>query len=413
MEIKTLFDDRFAKVVFDQKFSKQVDVFTRTFINKGENAAFFGSGLLAVHRVRWTSTETNGFFDDILEIDPDDLKADIDQLDNIDPSHIVTTDAFNLAIAYCVHRVMTSSKLSTPQRKDCAVNLLRLLHFKFVCGIITRYFPHGSDMQIALRTFEAMNNRYDLKIYRTWGALISARSTGIVDNTSIHARTIQTFVDDDQVKYMLSDIQTRIRVVIKTLTALYYTVREQDGRIISTSSMVEVDGSLEVRDIKRMYPKYRRYIFETLTDPVSFIRLELVSILTKAVPVQEKAFLQTLQYISMNAIDPLKQAAVNAAFMKEHKRVITFVERVLEYAFDYIHAKGLNPKDLTGLMASIKAVLNASRNKEPEVMFLRTEGDRIVRLATGKKEPTPVSSERTVLILYLILRTLTMSHYQR
>jgi flagellar biosynthesis/type III secretory pathway chaperone len=351
-----------------------------------------------------------------MKVDPDDLKADIDELDCIDPSHIVTTDAFNLMIVYCVHRVMTSGKLSASQRKEAAINLLRLLHFKFVCGIITRYFPHGSDVQIALRTYEAMTNRFDLKIYKTWGKLITARAQSILEPNGIHAKTIQTFVDDEAIKYMLSDIQTRIRTVIKTLTALYYQVRENDGRVISVSSMVEVEGTLEVRDIKRAFPKYRRYLFEQMTDPVSFIRLELIDILTKNAPSQKKILLATLQYVSLNVINPdtvySPTRAKPVKQNKESQKLVEFVERTLEYAFDFIHAKGINPRNLADLIGSIKSVLNASRNKEPEVMYLRTEGDKIVRAATGKREPTPVSAERTAFILYLILRTLTMGHYQ-
>lgn len=414
MEIKTLFDEYYKGVDFNAKFSQQIDNYVKTFLNKGENTAFFGSGLLAVERVRWTSTETGMFFDDIVKVNQDDLKGDIDQLDCIDPSHIVTTDAFNLSLIYCTHRVLANSKLSLADKRKCAINLIRILHFKFVCGILAHYFPHGSDVQIALRTYEAMNNRFDLKIYKTWGKLITARATTITSPQSIHARTLQTFTDDDAILYVLSDIQTRIRVVIKTITALYYKIREKGDKVVSTSALVEVDGTLEVRDIKRQYPRYRRYIFETLTDPISFIRLELVDILLNNMPTaQRKAFLSTLQYLSINAVDPFNNTIADRSAKKDHTRVTEFVERTLEYAFDFIHSKGINPKNLPELIGNIKTVLNASRNKEPEVMYLRTAGDTIVRLATGKKEPTPVSPERTVLVLYIILRTLTMAYYQR
>lgn len=412
MEIKFLFDDEFKNVNFDSQFSRQIAIFTRTFENKGEHAKFFGGGLLGTVRIRWTNTETNGFFDDILNIDPDELKAKIDELDCIDPTHIVATDAFNLAIVYCVHRAMTSTKLSGVQRKETAINLLRILHFKFVCGIITRYFPHGTDMQIALRTYEAMNNRFDLKIYKTWGKLITARAQSILEPNGIHANTIQKFADDAAIQYMLSDIQTRIRTVIKTLTALYYQVRENGAKVISVSSMVEVEGDLEVRDIKRQFPKYRRYLFEQLTDPVSFIRIELIDLLTKDVPSQKKTLLATLQYVSLSVIDPLNISPKKGKSNKQSEALTQYIDRTLEYTFDYINSKGINPRNLPELLSGIKAVLNASRNKEPEVMYLRTEGDKIVREATGKKEPTPVSAERTLFVLYIVLRTMTMNYYQ-
>lgn len=401
----------FSQTAFDHNFSREVDRFTRVFMNKGEHNLFFGTGLLAVYRVRWTSAETNGFFDDIVKVDPDELKDRIDQLDNIDPNFIVVTDAFNLTMVYCVHRVMTSPNLSGVERKATAVNLLRLLHFKFICSLLTNYFPYGTDMAIALQTYEAMNNRYDLRIYKTWANLITARAESILEPRGIHYNTILKFTSDDNVKYMVSDIQTRIRVVIKTLTALYYQIKAGGDRVVSTSSMIEVDGGLEVKDIKRMFPKYRKYIFDVIPDYPSFIRPTLLDLIGKAIPsMDSKVFLSTLNYISQHIGD------------RKGNKVEEFVERTLEFSFDFIQSKGINPKNLSELLNGIKGVMNASRNKEKEIMFLRTRGDELVKTAKGliffassgkgMSINAPVSSERTAVILYIILRTLTMNYYQ-
>lgn len=411
VEIKELFDKEFARTEFDLKFSLKVSRFTRVFMHKGEHSAFFGSGLLAVHRVRWTSSETNGFFDDIINVDPDDLKDKIDALDNIDPNHIVTTDAFNLAVVYCVHRVMTSEQLPLVKRRETAVNLLRLLHFKFICSLLTNYFPYGTDLSIALQTYEAMNNRYDLKIYKTWANLITARAESILDQRGIHHATIMNFNNDDGVKYMVSDIQTRIRVVIKTLTALYYQIKAGGSKVISTSTLVEVDGGLEVRDIKRQFPKYRRYLFDIIVDTTSFVRPDLLELIGKAIPSMDvRVLLSSLNYLSMHVGD------------SKGNKVKDFVERTLEFSFDFIQSKGISPQNLPELLNGIKGVLNASRNKERDVMFLRTRGDEIVKLAKGLIQVSssgktmsinaPVSSERTGMILYIVLRTLTMNYYQ-
>lgn len=370
-------------------------------MNKGEHAAFFGSGLLAAHKVRWTMTELKDWFDNIAQTDMDELKIRIDNLDNIDPEHIVTTDAFNLTAVYMVHRVLTSPKLSNSQKEDCAIDILKVLHFKFVCGILTQYFPYGTDPGLALRTYESMSFKYDLKQYKTWGKLIEERAKSIISPRGIHLETFIKFTDDEDIKYILSDIQTRIRVVIKTLTALYYQVKEAGDKLIATSSMVEVDGSLEVRDIKRLFPMYRRYINEIITDTPSFVKTELVDLISKTNPsLQPRLLTETLTFISTQYSKP------------QGKKVKEFVERTLEYAFDFIHGRGINPQNLPELINGLKGVINASRNKEPVIMYLRTNGDNIVRKATNRNMPTPVSSERTGVILYIVLRTLTMKHYQ-
>ncbi|ATA65609.1 hypothetical protein 2050HW_00274 [Serratia phage vB_SmaM_ 2050HW] len=401
MEIKQLFDSTYSHISFDPSLAKKINTFVRVFMNKGEHSAFFGSGLLAAHKVRWTMTELKEWFDNIAVTDMDTLKINIDNLDNIDPNHIVTTDAFNLTTIYFVHRVLTSDKLNPTQKTNCAIDIIRVLHFKFICGILTQYFPYGTDPQIALRTYEAMSYKYDLKQYKTWAKLIEERAKSIIATNGIHYESFIRFNDDDDVKYILSDIQTRIRVVIKTLTALYYQVKEAGDRVIATSTMVEVDGSLEVRDVKRLFPMYRRYLNETITDTSSFVKPELVDLISKTNPsLQPKLLTETLTFISTMYSKP------------QGKKVKSFVERTLEYTFDFIHARGINPQNLAELISGLKGVINASRNKEPDVMFLRTNGDDLVRKATGRNPPTPVSSERTGVILYIVLRTVTMKYYQ-
>ena len=403
MEIKTLFDNEFKNVHYNGKMNIDVAKFVRVFMHKGENSAFFGSGLLAVHRVRWTSTENNGFFDDILKIDPDELKDKIDALNNIDPNHVATTDAFNLSIIYSVHRAMTEKSLSPAQKKELSMNLLRLLFFKFICSLLTNYFPHGADIGIAMRTFESMNNRYDLRVYKTWQNLITARAESIIAPSSIHYKTLINFDNDESVKYVLSDIQTRIRVLIKTLTSLYYKVRAEGDRIVTNSSLIEVEGGTEIKDVKRQFPKYRRYLFDTVPDLNSFLRPQLTDVIIRLIPsMNKKLFLNTLNYISVHFED------------KKGIKIQSFLDKVLEYSFDYINATGINPNHLPEVLNGIKGILNASLNKEQSVMYLRTTGDSIVKEARGQmsKSSVPVSSERTGVILYIVLRTLTMNHYQ-
>lgn len=200
----------------------------------------------------------------------------------------------------------------------------------------------------------------------------------------------------------MTDPQTRIRVVIKKLTALYYEVRADDGRVASVSSMVEVDGELEVRDLTRTLSTYSRYLKEIIVDGPSFIRLELVNTVAGMNPsMTTSAFVQTLNWVSANY-----QANPKA-------KLPEYVDKVLEFAFDLIKEKGIDQRNLVAVSEVLKGIINASRNKEKNVLYLRNEGDKIVRAATGRKSPTPVSGERTGLILYLVLRAMTVNYFKK
>jgi hypothetical protein len=247
-----------------------------------------------------------------------------------------------------------------------------------------------------------MNFKFDLKVYKTWGRLIAARATSIVSKSGIHYQTFIKFTDDEDIQYAVTDPQTRIRVVIKKLTALYYEVRADDGRVVALSSMVEVDGELEVRDLKRSLSTYRRYLQEIITDSPTFVRLELVNTVEGMNPsMTTSAFVQTLNWVSANYQSNPKA------------KLPAYVDAVLEFAFSLFKEKGIDQRNLVAVAEVLKGIINASRNKEKHVLFLRTEGDKIVRAATGRKSPTPVSGERTGLILYLVLRAMTVKYFKQ
>lgn len=403
MTIRDVFLRLSRATTFDKKFATRVKAFHNSFINKNsEHSGFFGSGLLAVHRLRWTEQETGTWFDEIVQADRDELQEALWALPSVDRNHIVASDAGNLSFVYLVHRTLTSKQLTPKEQTECAIHLISILHFKYISSILTNYFQYGSDPQIALRTYESMNFKFDLKVYKTWGRLIAARAASIVSKSGIHYQTFIKFTDDEDIQYAVTDPQTRIRVVIKKLTALYYEVRADDGRVVALSSMVEVDGELEVRDLKRSLSTYRRYLQEIITDCPTFVRLELVNTVEGMNPsMTTSAFVQTLNWVSANYQSNPKA------------KLPAYVDAVLEFAFSLFKEKGIDQRNLVAVAEVLKGIINASRNKEKHVLFLRTEGDKIVRLATGRKSPTPVSGERTGLILYLVLRAMTVKYFKQ
>lgn len=402
MLIRDVFAQHSKRINFDQSFAREVKSFYNGFINKNsEHSNFFGSGLLGVHRLRWSPQETGTWFSEIVKADPDELENSINELPSVDPTHNVASDPLNLSVVWLVHKTLNSKSLSKTQAKETAIHLVSILHFKYISSILARYFEYGSDPQIALRCFEAMNYKFDLRVYKTWGRLIQARATQIVSASGIHLKCFMKMDDDEDVQYIVTDIQTRIRVVIRKLTALYYEVKAENSRVVSISNLIEVDGEMEVRDVKRSLTQYRRYLTEIISDQPTFIRSELITTVERMNPSMSVAsFILTLEYISNQYNEP------------KQKKLRDYVDYVLEFSFDLIKSKGINPKNLIDVASGVKGVVNSSRNKEKSVAYLRKEGEKIVRDATGKKPQVPVFGERTGIILYILLRAMTMNYFK-
>jgi hypothetical protein len=209
--------------------------------------------------------------------------------------------------------------------------------------------------------------------------------------------------DDKAVQYLLSDAQTRIREVLKAQVKVFYDVKDSDGRIVVTSSVVSLDEGIAIKDVKRTFTEYRRYLYDTIRDPRDFIRSDLVQLIADAIPTANpKVFEACLNFTCANFDDPKR------AYLRE------FMDEVLFYAFDYIQTRRIKLNDLPYLLQQLKGMYVGSRVNDSKILLQRDLGDRIVRETTVgiRKASVPTAPERTAILLYVVLRTLTMKHYR-
>lgn len=399
MSIKTVFDKFCGSLKIDSRFANGVLTFEKNFVNKNEDhIRFFGNGLLSTE-VKWLPSDTAKYFSEILVADEDELQKAIFAEPSVNTDHKVASNAFNLSITYLVHRTLTSN-LPQKVKDDVSAKLLSLLQYKFFSSILNHFFRWGVNQQIAQRTYESMNFKYDLRTHRNWYNLCQAKSINTVSKQGLHYQTFIRYDDDDDIFYILSDIQTRARSTIKNITELYYIVRSEGSSISVTSSLMEMEGEIGVKDLKRHSSQYRRYLEGVIGDGTSFVRQNLVDIVAEANPSGNlDSFQESLNYLS------------SIYNLPKEKKTRDFVTRVMDFSFQLITDKGVNQNNLAEVMLVIKGAVNSSRSTSREVSYLRTEGDKLVRKAIGKPSPFPVSGERTAVILYITLRAMTMQYY--
>lgn len=399
MSIKKVFDNFCSGMKVDSRFIKDLLFFVNNYTTRNEDhIRFFGNGLLSTE-VKWLPSDTNRYFSEILGVDDGELQKAIYALPTIDKDHKVSSNAFNLSTAYLVHAILTS-KVSEKDKVQGAQSAMMILHFKFISSILNHYFHHGVNTQTAQRAYEAMNYKFDLRTQRTWYNYCLFRSSQMISRNALHYMTFMKFDDDDAIKYIITDTQTRVRSVIKNITELYYRVRSEGAAIAVTSSLIEMEGEIGVRDLTRATGQYRRYLEGVIGDASSFVRQNLVDIVAESNPSASPQYFQdTLYYLSSIYNSP------------KEKKVQDFVSRSLTFAFQLISDKGVNQRNLAEVLRTVKGAINSSRSTDREVTWLRNEGDKLVRRATGKKSPYPVSGERTSVILYLVIRAMTMDYF--
>lgn len=400
--IKSVFDETCKNVKADMTLSKRIHKYAASFRNKNaDHVEFFGGNLLGVHPVRFKTSDKFEWFDDVLSIDDELVKSQIIQLPTIDPEWVRGTDTMNLSCVWLTHKFFNST-LNQKEKEKAMLDCLMVFHYKLITSLMAHNFKYQADPDVALAVYSALSKKYALKQYGSWQAMLEARCKDIIAKDSIHYKTIKDFNDDGEIQYMITDVQGRLRAIVKKLWAVFAEVRAQDAKILTTSGKIEIDGAMVVRDMSRNFTPYKRYIHEVVNDHSRFIKPELVEVIGNAMhTMPEKLLGDALKYL--------------VEHYHNDKNVIPYLDEVLEHAFDFLHAEQtafMRNSDIATLVSKLRAVYMSSRSTDPSLLRMRELSEQIVKKAVKSKNTTVIASVRTGLSLYVVLRTFAMQHYK-
>lgn len=398
--ILAVFNKHLGNLKMTPQWAKSLRTHTEQFINKNENhAKFFGGHFLGVYPIRWLESDRESWFDDILHCDDIALEDDLHALPAVNTDWIVSSNSYNLSVMYILHAAHHSD-LTMAQKESVKVDALMNLHFKFLSSLLSRRFRFESSADTEVAVFNGLSGRYHLKKYGNWRALLKSRCMDIIGPRSIHRNTIANFRDDAAIIGMINEIQTRIRDVVNRLTSELYAALEAKNKITSVSNVMTIDGEAIVKDKMKELSKYKRYIHSTISDKRSFVRPDLVSIVADAMhTLSVPRFVTTLEYMSET------YGTKVIPFLPE------FIDAVLIHAFEYIAKNRLRTNDLSQVITKLRAVYMASKTSNPEMLMIKDMAHAIVNSYGKERSAALAASERTAIILYVLVRTLTYQHY--
>lgn len=402
--IRGIFEEFCGDIKIDKRFVRMLRQLRLSFVNRNsDHVQFFGGNLLGVHPVRYRTSDREQWYDEVIEANESDLVESIRDLDSIDPTWVRASDPVNLSSVWLMYRIHNTSSLSARDKEQAILDVLLLLQYKFISSIMSHFFPYPADHAVAVATYEALSKKFDLKKYGSWQALLEARSESIMARSSIHYATYTKMTDDDAVIYMVSDIQARLREIVKKTSAVFYRVKEQNLRISSTSSTIEIDGMSELLDRQRDHSRYTRYLHSVISDKPTFIRQELIDVVGDVLHTMPERYLkETLSFCSDNyggRGDP---------------RIEKLIDEVLLHAYDYLsNNRGImsGPSDLGSLITKLRNIYMASRMSDPVLISMRDLADGIVSDSISSRNKAVVASVRTGLQVYIVLRAFAMNHY--
>lgn len=408
-----IFTEECGKLVIDKALVERCESFVKSFVSKNrDHINFFGGNLLGVDKVRWTDVEYNHWFDDILAADDIEIKKGIAQIPEIDPEWKRANDPVNLSMLWLCH-AFYNSDLPEALKHRGMIAVMELMQFKFISSLLSHYFPYPADRHTAQTAYTALTKKFDLKMAGDWRRFFHDRAENTITPKSIHYRTIERYDNIKDIIYMVTDIQGRLRAVVKNMAAVFYEIKDS-GNIITSSGMLGMDADgLYLKDKQSTFIKYRKYIYGLLGDPKSFIKSDLLAIISKKNPTANPSLVETtLKWMSDNVDNKQLELKGADGVMLTDNYLKRFIDETLIHCFGFVISKRIKLNDLPSLLDKLRSVYMASRTTDVSVLDIRLYGDQLVRAATKLPPARVVSPERTSLALYVVLRALSMYHYR-
>lgn len=400
--IKSIYNEEAKHVLINDKLAKRVTDMMYGFVNENdEHVKFFGGNLTGTYRIKFTNANKNELMIDILDIDADSIRKQVLKLPDVNADWIVSTDTFNMTCQWLVHQFFNSN-LNTKKKEEVLLATLMILQFKLLGSILHQFFPYRVDERLAMATYAAMSMKFALKRLGTWYAALEERSHDIMASDSIHLTTIKRFDDTEAIRYMIQDIQNRLRIRVRKIHATMRMVADQDKRMQTVSGTVSIDGEVVVREVQRNTAAYTKYLDRIIMNEREFIKPDLVTVIVsemKSMP--EVPLVDVLKYVCMRSVRNDKQ-------IEELKKL------VMAHLFEQL---AQNPdlarsmKDYALFLNKLKHIYMASRSSDPMVLKLRDLTTKITMKAVKIRTTATIAAIRTGLILYVVLRTMTMKKY--
>lgn len=395
-----VFDEAFKNTKFNSSLAKKVYYYQFGYINKSkEYMEFFGGNLIGTHIVRFTTKDETDFFNDVIDIDYLNLLKEKKRISTIDHSRKVSSDLFNLTIMYMIHRFLTSPIISDKDRNRAIYDLALLFFMRCLVILNNDWFQYQADPKIVQAAYSRLSRKYLIKELGSWHKVLDYRAKKLIDKNEIHYKRFIDFKDDNETVYVINDSQGRIRDIMKGYYGEFVSTHNEGDNVLTTSSTVlDVSGEIGLKDKTGTIESYITYIKNTIVDKDSFVKTELVSIITNINSNTSNRMLRSV----------LEWLCDNYTNQKYHDDINNFITKVVVHSFFLLNQNNItNMKDYPKILVSLKNLYLSTRSIDNDLDEIRRLGEVLISASQDvKPSKSLLLSTRTSIILYITFRSL-------
>lgn len=404
LTIKSVYDDLCQDLVVDNYLVARIAKYKTGFINKNEDhISFFGGNLLGVEIVRHTKTDRDVFFEDVIGIDENEARQRLLETPLIESDFVRLSDPYNTAALYLIYR-LHNSRLAEKVKMQAKINVFYMLQVKLFTSLLSHWYDKPASVEEAKATYASLSMKFDIKQAGSWDTWFTQRAERFLAPNAIHRKVVEHFAPDASITYAVTEPQDRLREVVKKIFQVHLEVRRNGGRIRTTTSTLVIDGELMVKSNTDANKRYVTYIQNVMNDANTFIREEVVTVVLEMVNTASENLFRDLLKWTCEAHKGRTKVPTNE-----------LCEELVLHAVEYVSTNRIALRrvdDLAVLIGRLKDLYGASRMKDQGLINARKYAEQIVEKSRVSKSSSQISSLRTALELYIVVRALTMNYFK-
>lgn len=168
-----------------------------------------------------------------------------------------------------------------------------LFHLQTDYFINDALLPSSSESRTSQMIYDELSMKYTLRKEGSWMGLMNERTEDIISPRGIHADTLTKFNDDGDIQYMITDVQGRLRSIIKNLWVVLDDIRKREMKRHKQSYFSDLEGEICYSRYDKSYSSYRTYIEGTFISSTAneFIKPDLITVISSMLPTMPKHML--------------------------------------------------------------------------------------------------------------------------
>lgn len=368
----------------------------------------FNTPLLGVTLAHFLPKDQSALFG-IFETDQREFERDIARCGVINKDFKVISDSYNIFsmwVAHCIIRAQIPENL----KQDGMNAVFKLLQYKFFTSVVNYNLPHKANIDVMRATIDGLSLKYDIKKpdTSTWRTLIEARSRDIIHKGSIHYNTLDTFVPDGKVLYIISDIQTRLRSNLVRIIQEYYSNKEKNNRINSYSMVDEIDGEKLVKSLDCSYDVMIENINAQVLNTARFIRHDFISIVCKlSTNIRPDMVRDLLTKFSDLAVVQYQQHEQKLVIGTGSSRIYVgysvLISEIIQKTYRMAIMEKINLKSKLDILARARDLYRSSRIGDENILVIKNSVDAFVNKYSGSNRESTNASLKIAFLLYCLL----------